>query len=248
MNQMVRVVISPAYSQTIRGYDMGLTRRGEAQGAGMSFIDIERLRAAPLNRDPFDYLILERFVRPETRPAISADYPAIDKPGSFTLDDVEVKGALATLIEELNAEPFRAAIEEKFGLDLAGKATTFTLRGMSGDRDGNIHNDSKSKIITILVYLNDEWAPDGGRLRLLRSRNDLEAYAAEAPPDFGALVAFRRSDRSWHGHKPFIGPRRVLQMNWVTSEGIAQWQRLRHRLSAAVKRLSPAHTAGAGAA
>jgi hypothetical protein len=37
-------------------------------------------------------------------------------------------------------------------------------------------------------------------------------------------------------------------MNWVTSEGIAQWQRLRHRLSAAVKRLSPAKMASAGAA
>ena len=51
---------------------------------------------------------------------------------------------------------------------------------------------------------------------------------------------FAASDNSWHGHKPFIGPRRVLQMNWVTSEGVAQWQKLRHRLSAAVKRLTPA--------
>jgi hypothetical protein len=37
-------------------------------------------------------------------------------------------------------------------------------------------------------------------------------------------------------------------MNWVTSESIAQWQKLRHRLSAAVKRLSPARAASAGAA
>jgi hypothetical protein len=83
---------------------------------------------------------------------------------------------------------------------------------------------------------------------LLRNDHDLEDYAAEAPPNFGALVAFRRADNSWHGHKRFIGPRRVLQMNWVTSEGIAQWQKLRHRLSAAVKRLSPARAASAGAA
>ncbi len=211
----------------------------------MDFLDIDALSATPLNHDPFDYLILERFVRPQTRPAIAAAYPKIAKPGSFTLEDVEVKGALADLIENLRGEAFRRAIEAKFDIDLADKATTFTVRGMCGERDGDIHTDSKSKIITILIYLNDDWAPDGGRLRLLRNDHDLEDYAAEAPPDFGALVAFRRADNSWHGHKRFIGARRVLQMNWVTSEGIAQWQRLRHRLSAAVKRLSPARAVSA---
>jgi hypothetical protein len=24
---------------------------------------------------------------------------------------------------------------------------------------------------------------------------------------------------TWHKHKPFVGPRRVIQFNWVTSEG-----------------------------
>jgi SM-20-related protein len=214
----------------------------------MGFLDLGALRSATVSHDPFDYLVLERFVKPETRAAIAADYPAIRKPGSFALEDVEVKGALAGLIDELGAEPFRHAIEEKFAVDLDGRATTFTLRGMCGDKDGYIHTDSKSKIVTVLIYLNDDWAPDGGRLRLLRNNRDLEAYAAEAPPNFGALVAFRRSERSWHGHKPFIGERRVLQMNWVTSESVAQWQRLRHRLSAAVKRLTPARTQSAGAA
>ncbi len=214
----------------------------------MGFLDIDALSSAPLNHDPFDYLVLERFVRAETRPAIAEAYPAIAKPGSFALEDVEVKGALAGLIEELRGDAFRGAIEQKFDLDLKDKATTFTVRGVCGDRDGDIHTDSKTKIVTILIYLNDDWAPDGGRLRLLRNDHDLEDYAAEAPPNFGALVAFRRSDNSWHGHKRFIGPRRVLQMNWVTSEGVAQWQKLRHRLSAAVKRLSPARPARASAA
>jgi SM-20-related protein len=214
----------------------------------MGFLDIDALSARPLNHDPFDYLVLEHFVRPETRPRIVSDYPQIAKPGSFTLEDVEVKGALADLIEELKGEAFRRVVEQKFDLDLTGKAVTFTVRGMCGERDGDIHTDSKSKIITILIYLNDDWAPNGGRLRLLRNDHDLENYVTEAPPNYGALVAFRRSDNSWHGHKRFVGPRRVLQMNWVTSESVAQWQRLKHRLSAAVKRLSPARPASAGAA
>jgi len=31
----------------------------------------------------------------------------------------------------------------------------------------------------------------------------------EVPPSDGTLVAFKRSDNSWHGHKPFSGKRRV---------------------------------------
>jgi Rps23 Pro-64 3,4-dihydroxylase Tpa1-like proline 4-hydroxylase len=101
-----------------------------------------------------------------------------------------------------------------------------------------VHTDSKSKIITVLLYLNSEpWLPFGGRLRLLNAE-DLEAVAAEVKPDFGTLLVFCRSDRSWHGHLPYEGPRRILQMNWVTSEGVAAWEKFRHAVSARVKHLT----------
>jgi SM-20-related protein len=206
----------------------------------MSYLDIDALEATPLVSEPFDYLILPNFVRAEQAAAIGRDYPDVQKAGSFTLDDVEVKGALAGLIDELDGPAFRAAIERKFDLALAGHPTMFTVRGVCGADDGQIHTDSKTKIITVLLYLNEAWAPDGGRLRLLRNGQDLDDVLAEVPPDFGTLLVFRRSDNSWHGHKPFAGPRRVVQMNWVTSNRVAAWQQFRHRVSAAVKRLSPA--------
>jgi hypothetical protein len=209
----------------------------------MTYLDIEALEAAPLATDPFEHVIVKSFVRAETAEAIARDYPAIDKPGSFTLEDVGVRGAVAGLIEELDAAPFRMAVEAKFGLDLSERPTMFTLRGMCGPGDGQIHTDSKTKIITVLLYLNEAWAPDGGRLRLLRNGEDLDNYVAEAPPEFGSLLIFRRSETSWHGHKPFVGPRRVLQMNWVTTSGVAAWQQFRHRVSAAVKRLTPSGAA-----
>lgn len=205
----------------------------------MSLLNLDALAAAPLATDPFDHLLVKDFVRADAAGGIGADYPAIDKPGSFDLADVTVSGAFASLIDELNGEGFRALVEGKFGLSLAELPTTFTVRGMCGPADGNIHTDSKTKVITVLLYLNPDWAPDGGRLRLLRNGEDLEAVAVETPPDFGSLLVFRRSETSWHGHKPFIGPRRVVQMNWVTSQRVAGIQKLRHRLSAAVKRLSP---------
>jgi hypothetical protein len=214
----------------------------------MSLLDLDALEATPLVTDPYDYLVVRDFVRPEAARAIGADYPALDKPGSFALEDVAVKASFAELIGALNGAPFRQAIERKFSIALSDLPTTFTVRGVCGAHDGQIHTDSKTKVITVLLYLNEPWAPDGGRLRVLRNGEDLEAVAAEVPPDFGTLLVFRRSERSWHGHKPFTGPRRVVQMNWVTSQRVAGWQMFRHRLSAAVKRLAPGERARTDAA
>jgi len=205
----------------------------------MSYLDLDALAKTPLVREPFEYLILPNFVPAPLAAEIGRDYPQIDKHGSFALDDVKIEGAVAALIAELDGLAFRQAIEAKFDLDLAGLPTIFTVRGVCGPHDGQIHTDSKTKVITVLLYLNEAWAPDGGRLRLLKNGKDLEAVIAEVPPDFGTLLVFRRSETSWHGHKSFSGPRRVLQMNWVVSDRVASWNQFRHRVSAAVKRLSP---------
>jgi hypothetical protein len=60
------------------------------------------------------------------------------------------------------------------------------------------------------------------------------------------LPAFQRADNSWHGHKPFVGPRRVIHFNWVTSEGNRRLAMLRHQVSAAIKRLFGALRAAQG--
>jgi SM-20-related protein len=112
-----------------------------------------------------------------------------------------------------------------------------TVRGRCDARDGKIHTDSTSKIITVLIYLNESWQEAGGRLRLLRSANDLNDIIVEVPPVAGTLLAFKRSDNSWHGHEPFAGERRVIQFNWLTSQGNRQIAMLRHHTSASFKRV-----------
>ena len=99
--------------------------------------------------------------------------------------------------------------------------------------------DSATKILTVLIYLNRAWGAESGRLRLLRSPTDIEDYAVEVPPDPGMLIPFRRSDRSWHGHLRFVGERRSVQLNWLTSAGVLRRERARHALSAVVNRLLP---------
>ena len=202
----------------------------------MAYLDIAALRSTPLETEPYEHLIVEGFI-PEAHSAeLIGAYPEIGQAGSFPLDTLKVEGAFAALIEEMNAGPFRNAVEEKFGVELEGKATMFTARGRCRAEDGKIHTDSKTKIITVLLYMNEAWDTEGGRLRLLRGGEDLEDYAREVPPGFGTLLLFKRSDRSWHGHLPFEGPRRVVQMNWVTSPRVAAWEQFRHKVSAATKR------------
>jgi hypothetical protein len=204
----------------------------------MQILDLAAFRAAPLIRVPFDYLILPGFVRSEACGPINADYPAINEPGSFPLGQLEYGPGFRALIDALEGPEMRRAFAEKFGMNLNGRPTTITVRGRCGTRDGNIHTDSESKLITVLIYLNPAWEAAGGRLRLLRSSRDLEDMVAEVPPVEGTLVAFRRSDNSWHGHKLHIGPRRVVQFNWVTGRGAARLTGLRHGFSAFAKRLA----------
>jgi SM-20-related protein len=206
----------------------------------LSMLDLERFRNTPLTREPFEFLIVPEFVKPEARPAIDKDYPEVNRPGSFPLREVTYGSGFAKLIDEMRSEDFRKAFEEKFNIDLTHRPDMITVRGRCSEKDGKIHTDSETKIITILIYMNAAWESSGGQLRLLRSGNNLEDVILEVPPTEGTLLAFHRSSNSWHGHKPFSGPRRVIQFNWVTSEAVVRREQNRHRLSAWTKRIRAA--------
>jgi hypothetical protein len=202
-----------------------------------NYLGIQAFRATPLIKEPFEHLIVERFVGASALAAINADYPKISSSGSFPTDELCFGPAFNTLLDELNSDAFREAFEEKFGIDLSGRPTITTVRGWCDAKDGKIHTDSTSKIITVLIYMNERWDEAGGRLRLLRSADDIDDFIAELPPVAGTLLAFRRSNNSWHGHKSFAGERRVIQFNWLTSQGNRQIAMLRHHTSASFKRL-----------
>ena len=202
----------------------------------MGNLDLAAFRATPLTREPFPFLIVPQFVTPAARKAVNADYPIIDSPGSFPVAGLTYGTGFQTLLDELHGPEFRAACEEKFGIDLSGRTSMITVRGRCGTRDGNIHTDAVTKILTVLIYMNPTWEQSGGCLRLLRSPTDIEDVIVEIPPVEGTLLVFRRTDNSWHGHKLFIGPRRVIQFNWVTTAGVERREVLRHRVSAWMKK------------
>jgi SM-20-related protein len=205
--------------------------------SGSMVIDLKLFNDTPLTGEPFQFLVVPGFVKPEAREAINRDYPAISKPGSFPLSEVSFGPAFRELVDALNSNAMRKEFEDKFRIDLTGRPSMITVRGRCSERDGKIHTDSKTKIITVLLYMNPGWEESGGRLRLLRSGTDLDDVILEVPPVEGTLLAFKRADNSWHGHKPFAGPRRVLQFNWVTSGEVVHREQNRHRVSAFFKNL-----------
>jgi len=201
-------------------------------------IDLELFEKTPLTREPFEHLVVREFVKPEARNAINDDYPKVQRPGSFPLRETTFGPNFKALIDDLHSSAFRAAFERKFSINLTGRPTMITVRGRcSKEKDGKIHTDSKTKIITVLLYMNPTWESAGGRLRLLKSPNDIDDMILEVPPVEGTLLAFKRSDNSWHGHKPFTGERRVIQFNWVTTEEVALREQRRHRFSATIKKI-----------
>ena len=195
------------------------------------------MHATPLVRDPFDFVVVEEFLGRDVLASLLADFPRIRGHGSYPIESLDYGSAFARLVAALRSAELRGAIEEKFGIDLTDRPTLLTVRGRSDGKDGQIHTDSASKIITLLLYMNPVWEHAEGRLRLLRSPRDLDDYAAEVAPLAGTMLAFRRSERSFHGHRAHVGERRSLQLNWVIDPSVVRRELGRHRWSARWKAL-----------
>jgi hypothetical protein len=205
----------------------------------MSLVDLARLRASPLHHDPFDFVVVENFLADDALPGLVESFPPVPGHGSYPLSTLSCGPLFERFAAELEGDAMRAAIEEKFAIDLAGRPTMITLRGYSDGKDGGIHTDSTTKLITVLIYMNRQWTETAGRLRILRGPRDLDDYAAEVSPLAGTMLAFRRSDSSFHGHRAHVGKRLSVQLNWVTDAATVRRELGRHVWSARLKALNP---------
>ena len=209
----------------------------EDQSALPVSVDIDALRRARVETDPFPFLVVPGFVNQTALAGIRRDFPSIVHPGSFPLPTLSYGPAFRAFMDDIRTAEMTAIVGEKLGLDLSAAPTMITVRGQSREADGKIHTDSRTKLVTALIYMNDSWESPKGRLRLVRSPDDLNDVIAEVPPDEGTLLLFRNDPNAWHGFEPFAGPRRVIQLNWVTDESVVRREQARHRVSAFFKRL-----------
>ncbi len=199
-------------------------------------LNLEAMRSAAVETDPFPYFVIPRLLAPADVDAAIKDFPKIDMGGLFLPESFRRGPAFVNLLEELEGPEVRRIVEEKLQIDLAGRPTMVTLRSNCQAKDGRIHADATFKLATLLLYLNEEWADYGGRLRVLRSGTDIEDYAAEVAPEGGLAFCFRVQPNSWHGHKPFVGPRRYVMLNYCTDRESRDREVARHRWSNRVKK------------
>jgi hypothetical protein len=202
----------------------------------MTLLNLAAFRATPLEGVPFEFVVVPRFLEPKALERVRVDFPAVADAGLLPLSEIGCGPSFRALVDEIRGPELAAAFSDKFGLDLSALPLMITVRARCRETDGRIHTDSETKVVTALLYLNEEWRADGGRLRLLRGPSDIEDMIAEVPPDGGTLVAFRRSERSFHGHKPFSGERRYVMFNWMRDSRVAARELGRHRLTARLKR------------
>ncbi len=203
----------------------------------MTILDTAAIRASQTHHAPYDFFMGTGALNKDALPALKADFPDIKQTGFHPLEQMDVKGAFKQLIDEIEGPDFTAAVSDTLGVDLRPYPKLITIRKVSAAHEGRIHCDSESKIATALIYMNDTWDSPEGRFRVLKNDHDFNDYVAEASPETGAIVAFKRADHSWHGHTPFVGERRVVQIAWVRSQADIDRKKKRHGLSSFFKNL-----------
>jgi len=198
----------------------------------MSLINLSAVRDAQPSRDPYTFLLASKFLKEDAVDELRRSFPEISKPGYLTVDEVKLHSRFKELIDELEGPELTEELSRKFGQDLHQYPRLTTIMKRSQPKYGSIHTDGPSKVMTMLVYMNDEWQQDeGGRLRVLYDGKNYEPYKLEVPPTMGTMFAFLRSDNSWHGHLPFSGERRVVQIAWVKSQADVDRKKKHNRMA-----------------
>jgi SM-20-related protein len=186
------------------------------EGHMTDVINLDVIRNAEVHTSPYRYVVGDHFLKEDRIDKLREEFPPIDKPGYLTVDEVMIKGSFKQLIDDLESDEMADALSAKLDLNLTPLPRLTTIRRLSQLKDGRIHTDSESKLATFLVYMNDSWnASSDGRLRVLNGPENFDDMTAEISPVMGSCFGFRRADNSWHGHKPFAGERRVVQITWL---------------------------------
>lgn len=200
-------------------------------------LKLDALRNAPVAQTPYPYFVVENSILDSEVQSVIRDFPFLKQGGSFNLEDVEIKPHFDRLLKSVDTPEFRRILTDKFAVDVMEHPMMITLRGYSRQKDGRIHTDSKTKLLTILIYLNESWEAETGRLRILNNATDMNDYVAEINSGPGDLVAFKVTENGWHGYIPYEGQRQSIQINFLTNGKASAKHRFVHGLSAKMKKL-----------
>ena len=194
-----------------------------------------------VRHEPFPYLLAHGQLPEEARDGLERDFPKYAGAGFFPYDKKDCGPVVNQLVDALTTPAFASAVGARLGIDNLGQYPTLvTLCRSLNKRHGTIHTDSKSKVATALLYLNRQW-PDtsDGCLRFLNRVDDIDDMASpEVKPLYGEFAIFKREENSFHGHLPYEGERRVIQVAWLTSEEEKLRKTTRGKMSRLFKKLA----------
>ena len=200
-------------------------------------LKLDALIAANVSTSPYPYFVVENALESTEVQSVIQDFPKLEQGGSYNIEDVAIKPNFDRFLKSLDCKEFRQILTDKFDVDVMEHPMMITLRGYSRQKDGRIHSDSKTKLLTILIYLNESWDAPTGRLRILNDEKNIDNYAEEVNAGPGTLVAFKVVDHGWHGYVPYEGQRQSIQINFLTSDKANAKHRFVHGLSAKLKKL-----------
>jgi hypothetical protein len=193
-----------------------------------------------VQQQPFPFMVAHGQLPEEARGDLERDFPNYTSAGFFPYEPGDCGPSVNELIQSMTSPAFASAVGQRLGIDRLGQYPTLvTLCRLLNKRHGTIHTDSRSKVATALIYLNPRW-PDtsDGCLRFLHEIDNIDSVAApELPPLYGEFAVFKRCDNSFHGHLPYEGERRVIQVAWLTSEKEKQRKTKRGKFSRIFKKL-----------
>jgi hypothetical protein len=206
-------------------------------------IDPSRLDAerCEVRSEPFAFLVARDQLPLAAADVLDRDFPRYASAGFFPYEPEDCGASIVACVEALTAPEFARALGERLGIEqLEQYPTLVTICRLLNKRHGTIHTDSRSKVATALLYLEPQW-PNGsaGALRFLSRIDSIDALVApEVAPVYGTIAAFRRADDSFHGHLPFEGERRVIQVAWLTSLDEKERKSKRGRFSRLLKKVA----------
>lgn len=185
-----------------------------------SVLQLEALSRAALRQEPYTHAVIDELFDADRARALAATFPTdhyrIVSGGAeklyrydarpfvaFGRDEVVFAGNLSpewqALGKQLASPEYREALGRLTNLDLSDAPLEVNLFHFGPRCLLEPHRDLADKIVTHVLYFNDDWDPaNGGCLRILRSSNP-DDFVTEVPPLVGSSVVLVRSEHSWHG-------------------------------------------------
>ena len=178
------------------------------------------LHSQYVNAEPFPHIIIEDFIDKDVLRGLLAEWPVAGQDRKY-YDRAQERlkyewqphelhtPFLRSFLAEMNAEPMVRFIETLTGIPRLIADPYYNGAGLHEIKRGghlgvhadfNIHKGMNTqRRVNLLIYLNDDWAPEyGGHLELWAK--DMSEARHKVAPHLGRAVIFNTDLDSFHGH------------------------------------------------